>query len=106
MTFLQFVISKFTKSATDQENKGIEKYGHELQPMDPKWDWLNMAEEELIDGFKYLCAERERRDKVLREVFDELTRIQEPMKWNKNAAGHYGIELVKMKLTTLSKNLS
>ena len=64
-TFLEKVISQFSKTARTQELKGIEKYGHELQPMENKYDWLEMAKEELIDGFKYLAAEQERRDKLI-----------------------------------------
>jgi|GEM_PF-2936810 hypothetical protein len=67
-TFLEKVIDQFADTATSQEKKGIEKYGHELQPMDPKWDWLAMAKEEFVDGFKYLAAEQERRNELIKEI--------------------------------------
>lgn len=73
--FLDMVIGKFTKAAISQEQKGLEKYGHAVQPHDPKWDWLNMAEEELIDAYKYLVADRIRRDDVLAYATRELNRI-------------------------------
>jgi hypothetical protein len=74
-SFLQKVIDQFTKSAESQENKGIEKYGHEVQPHDPKWDWNLMAEEELVDAFKYLHADRIRRDEILKVVVGDLEDI-------------------------------
>lgn len=103
VTFLEKVISKFTKTAQSQEEKGIKKYGHEVQPMDVKHDWLNMAEEELIDGYKYLVAERERRDKILSDAIDLLNGLQAT---RRNDPGvHYTVNLVKLKLAEISKNL-
>jgi hypothetical protein len=75
MTFLHKVLTQFNQAATAQELKGLEKYGHELQPMDPKWDWLKMAKEELVDGFKYLAAEQERREIILTAADGMLQRI-------------------------------
>ena len=69
-TYLEKTIRKFAETAHSQEEKGIEKYGHELQPLDNKWDWLEMAKEELVDAFKYLSAERERRDALLDVISD------------------------------------
>jgi hypothetical protein len=70
--FLERVISKFTKVATSQEMKGLDKYGEALNPLNDAWDWLNMAEEEMIDGYKYLVAERTRRDFILVNVLNGL----------------------------------
>ena len=67
-TFLEKVITQFSKTARTQEMKGIEKYGHELQPMENKYDWLEMAKEEFVDGFKYLAAEKERRDILIENI--------------------------------------
>lgn len=63
-------VQAFEKTALDQEIKGIQKYGQALDPMDEKYDWLEMAKEEIVDGFKYLHAERVRRDKVIKELKD------------------------------------
>jgi hypothetical protein len=76
-TFLEKVINQFSRTARSQELKGIEKYGHELQPMDYKWDWLEMAKEELIDGFKYLAAEKERRDELVKSIERKILRALE-----------------------------
>lgn len=71
-TYLEKTIRRFAETARAQEEKGIAKYGHELQPLDHKWDWLEMAKEELVDAFKYLSAERERRDVLITEINHHL----------------------------------
>lgn len=76
-TFLEKTIFSFGKTARTQEMKGIEKYGHELQPHENKYDWLEMAKEELVDGFKYLTAEQERRDKLVKEIESELVYVMQ-----------------------------
>lgn len=88
-TFLEKVVAVFSRTARSQELKGIEKYGHELQPMDRKWDWLEMAQEELVDGFKYLVAERERRDELIGEVESRI-----------KAAMHFSMDTVVRELLT------
>lgn len=57
----------FIEIANKQENKGVEKYGKPLDPLD-NYCWLDMASEELVDGFKYLAAEREKRKFVVSEI--------------------------------------
>lgn len=80
MNFFQRVVTKFSTVAFKQEEKGVRKYGKELDPynVDPEtgkpYDWLGMAEEEMVDGYKYLFAERERRDKVLTTI-KEMTEV-------------------------------
>ena len=82
MSFFQLVINKFSEVALKQEEKGIKKYGKELNPnnVDPEtnqpYDWIEMAEEEFVDGFKYLFAERKRRDEVLKNI-KEMTETME-----------------------------
>lgn len=66
-------IKDITDKAIKQDEFGYKKYGQYLDPFDPKYDWLNMAEEELVDMMKYFHAERERRDANL----SQLLRIQE-----------------------------
>lgn len=67
MEHLRFVKQKFIISADAQENKGIEKYGQPLEPMD-NYDWLEMAEQEQVDGYKYLVAEQVKRQKVIGKI--------------------------------------
>lgn len=76
VTFLQRVVSRFSSLAAEQEEKGMQKYGHEVQPLEPKYDWLRMAEEEFVDGFKYLSAERERRDKLLADALLDVQYVR------------------------------
>lgn len=47
--------------ADSQEDKGIEKYGKPLNPLDD-YDWLDMEFEELIDAAKYNRAEKVKRN--------------------------------------------
>jgi len=61
MNHLNHAIEEFAKTANNQENKGIKKYGKLLNPLD-NYDWLQMAKEEQVDGFKYLEAEIVKRD--------------------------------------------
>lgn len=82
MTFLDKVISSFSKTARTQEMKGIEKYGHELQPLEQKYDWLEMAKEEIVDGFKYLEAERERRDFITKKIEYKLVQLTQCDSYN------------------------
>ena len=42
--------------ANEQEEKGMKKYGQPLNPLDD-YDWLDMARQEQVDGYKYLEAE-------------------------------------------------
>lgn len=71
-THLKRSIISFSNLANDQENKGIEKYGQPLDPMDD-YDWLRMAQEELVDGYKYFEAERYKRDMVIRNIREILS---------------------------------
>jgi len=67
MRHLQSSIDKFTSSAKSQEDKGIEKYGQPLDPLDD-YDWLEMAIEEQVDGFKYLHAEQIKRQWAISNI--------------------------------------
>lgn len=57
----------FNQIAEQQELKGIKKYGKELDALD-KYDWLEMAQEEFVDGFKYLQAEKMRRQFIITKI--------------------------------------
>lgn len=60
-------IVKFIEVAKSQEEYGINKYGQPLNPLD-NYDWLEMALEELVDGFKYLHAEQVKRRHVIKQI--------------------------------------
>jgi len=57
MNHLNHAIEEFAKTANNQENKGITKYGKPLNPYD-NYDWLDMEFEELVDAAKYNRAEK------------------------------------------------
>lgn len=81
MQHLNYVIERFTAQAHNQEAKGLEKYGKALDPFDRKnYDWLEMAEEELVDAFKYFHAEKVRRDTILDTVIRDLEGISDDLK--------------------------
>ena len=67
MDHLQTVKNKFNQIADSQEDKGIEKYGQPLNPLD-NYDWLGMALEEQVDGTKYLIAEMEKRKFIAEKI--------------------------------------
>ncbi|GGN64503.1 hypothetical protein [Oceanobacillus indicireducens] len=67
MEHLEKVNKKFSETAYLQEMKGIQKYGKPLDPMD-NYDWLEMAAEEQVDGYKYLIAEMEKRKFVAERI--------------------------------------
>lgn len=64
---LENTVIKFSIEAQSQEEKGIQKYGQPLNPLD-NYDWLKMAIEEQVDGFKYLYAEQVKRAHVVSEI--------------------------------------
>lgn len=74
--FLSKVLQTFDRVAIRQEEYGIDKYGEPLDPFNKKHDWLNMSLEELTDGFKYLVAERERRDQFVREIMNHVKLVR------------------------------
>ena len=76
MSFVDVANEEFTRVNEDQESKGIEKYGHSMKPLEPKWDWLQMAKEEFVDGFKYLVAESERRNFYINLALTEIHALQ------------------------------
>lgn len=67
MKHLNESIKEFDRVARVQEKKGIMKYGQALDPLD-RYDWLEMAKEELVDAFKYLQAEKEKRTFILDKI--------------------------------------
>lgn len=63
MHHLHHTIKQFDDMARKQEGKGVIKYGKPLDPMDD-YNWLDMAEEEMVDGFKYIEAQRKKQQFV------------------------------------------
>lgn len=72
----------FAHVANEQEKKGIEKYGQPLDP-DDSYDWLEMAKEELVDGYKYLLAEQVRRNRVIDDIRQIMRTDVKPDVYNK-----------------------
>ncbi|WP_158681501.1 hypothetical protein [Microbulbifer pacificus] len=80
MKHLENTVVDFTERATEQEMKGIKKYGKALDPLDD-YDWLTMAAEEQVDGYKYLLAEMKKREYVvegIREIIDLHEKDMDP----------------------------
>lgn len=103
--FLKLVTGKFAEGANKQEVKGIEKYGVPLNPMD-NYDWLNMAEEELIDGYKYLVAERTRRDAILKEIVEDINNMKNGLEYAEGGEAYIEmLNAIEAKLRKLSKNI-
>lgn len=67
MKHLNDTLIDFAHVANEQEMKGIKKYGQPLDP-DDSYDWLEMAKEEQVDGYKYLLAEQVRRNRVIDDI--------------------------------------
>ena len=96
MEHLHNTLIKFSQVAHEQEKKGIAKYGYPLNPHENKHDWLEMAVEELVDGFKYLHAEQVRRKQIVKEIrqaiktevtpskHDEITRLLNKLEGGNN----------------------
>src|SRR5690625_1336623 len=61
MEHLHNTLIKFSQVAHSQEKKGIAKYGKPLVPADD-YDWIELAIEEQVDGFKYLLADKRIRE--------------------------------------------
>lgn len=64
---LHRTIKDFESVAKSQEEKGIAKYGKPLDPMD-NYDWLEMANEELVDAYKYFMAEKVKRQYCINKI--------------------------------------
>ncbi|MBN6205562.1 hypothetical protein JYK21_03780 [Ralstonia pickettii] len=67
----------FSEVADSQEDKGIEKYGKPLNPLD-NYDWLDMEFEELIDAAKYNRAEKIKRQHIVGRIRKLLLHVDAP----------------------------
>jgi len=79
MEHLHETLIKFSKVAHSQEEKGVAKYGKPLNPSD-KYDWIEMAIEEMVDGFKYILAEQHRRKAVIKKIRQAINTDVKPSK--------------------------
>ena len=68
MNHLDASNKKFKRVAFTQEMKGLDKYGEPLNPHNKNYNWLEMATEELVDGFKYLHAEQVKRNEIVAQI--------------------------------------
>lgn len=101
LPFTKLVAEEITAKMIQQDDKGIEKYGKSLDPMDSNYDWLCMAEEEVADMLKYFKAEQVRRDKIIQEIEHDLETIQQ-YNLDDNFV-HMLVKSIKLKLSILSK---
>lgn len=74
--FTEIVVRELEQVMLKQDEKGMKKYGQALDPYDEKYDWLQMAEEELADMVKYFKAEQYKRDYVIRTVMKHIEHVQ------------------------------
>lgn len=59
---------EFNRVANEQEHKGVMKYGKALDPLEHGRDWIEMAKQEQVDGFKYQEAELVKREFVIEKI--------------------------------------
>lgn len=64
---VQLSIEDYINTIHSQAEKGLEKYGQGLDPLD-NFDWLDMASEELIDGHQYIVAEKRKREFICSKI--------------------------------------
>lgn len=100
LPFTQKTSNDLLKTMIEQDEKGMDKYGKELNPMDD-YDWLDMAQQEIADLVKYVQAEKVRRNIILDEVLHELTILQLQYMDDKHVVEK--TEEVRKKLTGLYK---
>lgn len=66
-THVQTSIEDYKNTIHNQSQKGLEKYGQPMDPLD-NYNWLQMAKEELVDGHQYLKAEEIKRNFVCNKI--------------------------------------
>lgn len=69
--FTEMVLNEVEKTMQSQDNYGYAKYGKYLDPED-KYDWLQMAQEELADALKYFIAEKYKRNLIKMEILESI----------------------------------
>lgn len=76
LPFTKLVLDEVKKTMEEQDEFGLKKYGVPLNPHDPQYDWLEMAQQELADGLKYFIAEKVRRNQVVLSVLNDLETLK------------------------------
>ena len=62
----------FDEFVSSRRKAGREAYGQGLEHTDARWDWRQMALEEMVDGCQYLIAETLRLKDRIRELEGQL----------------------------------
>lgn len=83
MKHVESSIAVFETVARKQAEKGLEKYDQSLDPLDKRYDWLEMAMEELVDGIQYLHAEMIKRKYIVMKIREEIQTGVTPEKYDK-----------------------
>lgn len=98
--FTKFVSDQITEVMVKQDEKGINKYGKPLNPMD-NYDWLEMAKEEAADMLKYFEAEHYKRNNILNEVESLLADVKREALENNDKATYNKLHKVNVLLEML-----
>lgn len=70
-------VKRAFKVGVDKQNaKGMQVYGQPLDPLDGKHDFLQMLEEEVVDAYQYLRAEREKKAYVNDKILHLASKIE------------------------------
>lgn len=100
--FTRHVVDEIADVMHKQDLKGIAKYNQKLDPNDSKYDWLEMASEELADALKYFKAEQVKRDNILSDVFEMLEELQEHGRVQEDTFLVYKVEYIKLQLDKIN----
>lgn len=76
-------INTFNTIAIQQDKKGMDKYGKPVNPLD-KYNWNDMAIEELVDAMKYIVASKIKTETIIEEVINELKQTRELILYSQN----------------------
>lgn len=104
--FTKVVIEELEKTMVKQDEKGMEKYGQALDPMDTKYNWLQMAEEELADLSKYFKAEQHKRDTIIQIVLEHVKNIERHAKLMKDSYTESELKKIRINLGKLIPGLN
>lgn len=77
-TIKDSLLHRIRKQIDDQSNKGVAKYGHTLDDCNyDKYDWLEMANQELIDLAQYQQKEIRRLRSEIRGLEADIKELEE-----------------------------
>jgi hypothetical protein len=77
------VLRTIEKTAYDQDDFGVNKYGTSLHHS-LKFDWLQMGLEEVVDLLKYLQCEKDRKAYII-QILQSALRVDEPKEYIETA---------------------